>query len=365
MKYYKWVFKRDLENTKRPLNIDSETICDTWNPKNEDWDLRGGFNFSNQESILRWCSRGDTLCEVELPSDAEMINVTNMKTPGGILVANKIILRNPIPISDELTMELLKDANLPIDTFYETIAALATRGCINTALKIIEDKITLDNIDDAIEIYNSHIERWINNPTTNMEAVDKVLEVLKEIQSDTLINLYIDKKPLEIEFTKDNIINLTGQSGSGKSTFASMHYYSDDYLIIDTDEILSPNRFEKAEGINRKLGEYFRSKYKELPNLHDDFDLIYKEILDYLKTINKTIVIDCAQFHEVKDISILKGKMIILRTSINECYKRTIERFKKNKPNYTKEELNAFANRKKALFVWYKGTNEFIKRLTK
>ena len=57
--------------------------------------------------------------------------------------------------------------------------------------------------------------------------------------------------------------------------------------------------------------------------------------------------------------------MIILRTSINECYKRTIERFKKNKPNYTEEELNAFVNRKKALFVWYKGTNDFIKRLTK
>ncbi len=48
-----------------------------------------------------------------------------------------------------------------------------------------------------------------------------------------------------------------------------------------------------------------------MPNLSDDFDLIYKEILNYCKNINKTIVIDCAQFHCIKDLSLLKGKIII------------------------------------------------------
>ena len=61
---------------------------------------------------------------------------------------------------------------------------------------------------------------------------------------------------------------------------------------------------------NKKLGEYFREKYDTLPNLMNDFDLIYNEILEYCKNFDKTIVIDCAQFHCVKDISILKGKII-------------------------------------------------------
>lgn len=39
------------------------------------------------------------------------------------------------------------------------------------------------------------------------------------------------------------------------------------------------------------------SKYNKLPNLADDFNLIYNEILEYCKDIKKTIVIDCAQFH--------------------------------------------------------------------
>jgi predicted kinase len=179
------------------------------------------------------------------------------------------------------------------------------------------------------------------------------------------ITIDIDKEPYIKDLTNDKIINLTGQTGSGKSTYALEHFNSDEYLIIDTDEILSNNRFANAVGINKELGEHFRNKYSTLPNCGDDFDIIYKEILDYCKNINKTIVIDCAQFHCVKDISILKGKLIVLRTCIDTCYKRTIERYRKNNPNYTEEDLNKYAERKKAIYTWYKYTNEFINKIDK
>jgi len=109
----------------------------------------------------------------------------------------------------------------------------------------------------------------------------------------------------------------------------------------------------------------FRKKYTTLPNCGDDFDLIYKEILDYCKNLGKTIVIDCATFHCIKDITLLKGKVIVLRTSINTCYKRCIERFKHQNPNYTEEELNTYAERKKKIFIWYKYSNEFIQKIDK
>ena len=107
----------------------------------------------------------------------------------------------------------------------------------------------------------------------------------------------------------------------------------------------------------------FRNKYEKLPNLADDFDLIYKEILEYCKDINKTIVIDCAQFHCIKDISILKGKIIIIRTDIDTCYKRCIERFKLNNPTATEDEIEKFSEKKKPLYKWYKYTNDFIKKI--
>ena len=52
----KWIFNN------RQLKMNEEIVCDTWNLDNLDWDKRGGFNFSNEENILRWITRGDTLC---------------------------------------------------------------------------------------------------------------------------------------------------------------------------------------------------------------------------------------------------------------------------------------------------------------
>lgn len=180
---------------------------------------------------------------------------------------------------------------------------------------------------------------------------------------DILIDLNISKEPYIKQLTNDNVINLTGQSGSGKSTYAKENFNNDNYIIIDTDEIFSEISHKNATGINKELGDMFRSKYNELPNLGNDFDLIYQDILNYCKDKNKIIVIDCAQFHCIKDLSLLKGKMIIIRTAINTCYKRCIERFKTINPNATEEELSRYAEKKKKIFKWYEYSNEFIKKI--
>ena len=178
------------------------------------------------------------------------------------------------------------------------------------------------------------------------------------------ITLDIDKDPYIKVLTTDKVINLTGQRGSSKSTYAKNNFIGEEYLVIDTDEILSINRFKNSSGINRELGIHFREKYDELPNLSNDFDLIYSEILEYCKDIDKTIVIDCAQFHCIKDISLLKGKVIIIRTCINTCYNRCIERFMKNN-DYTLEELKKYKEKKKNIYSWYLQTNKFIEEIDK
>ena len=64
-------------------------------------------------------------------------------------------------------------------------------------------------------------------------------EILKEIQSHTDISLYVTKEPYIKELSKDNIINLTGQSGSGKSTYAKENFNSEEYIIIECYRNLS------------------------------------------------------------------------------------------------------------------------------
>lgn len=182
-------------------------------------------------------------------------------------------------------------------------------------------------------------------------------------KNDIFIDLKISKPPYVKMLTNDNIINLAGQSGSGKTTYAKEHFSGGDYLIIDPDDIFSENRYEKATGINKELGRMFRKRYNGTMDVGNNFDIIYKDILDYCKDINKTIVIDSALFHCIKDTSLLKGKIIILRTDITTCYQRCIARYKKANPSATEEEISRFAERKKKIFVWYKFTNEFIKKI--
>ena len=143
------------------------------------------------------------------------------------------------------------------------------------------------------------------------------------------------------------------------------NFKTDDYLIIDTDDIFSDARFDKAKGINKELGVMFRKKYKKLPDLGNDFDLIYEDILNYCKGTNKTIVIDCAQFHCIKDIGKLKGTIIIIRTCIDTCYNRTISRWLKQHKEYKKEDLEKYKQRKKSIYNWYKYTNTFIEKVDK
>lgn len=243
--------------------------------------------------------------------------------------------------------------------------------------KII-DKVIYDSVDELIK--NNDVSKMMPN-----HSEKELIELLNQIYGENLINgklvaftfeyitsdldIEIDKykEPYIKQLTNDNIINLTGQSGSGKSYYAKEKFYSEEYEIVDTDDVFNEKRFNESTGLNRKLGEYFRNKYKELPNLADNFDLIYNEIIEYCKDIDKTIVIDCAQFHCCKDINILKGKIIIIRTDIDTCYKRAISRWiethKQNNWDYTEEELNAYKERKKAIYKCYKGTNEFIRKI--
>lgn len=64
-----------------------------------------------------------------------------------------------------------------------------------------------------------------------------------------------------------------------------------------------------------------------------------------------------------KEIKLLKGKIIIIRTSIEECYKRVANRWKEISKNYNEEELTRYQNRKLGMYEWYKSLNDFITKI--
>ncbi len=172
----------------------------------------------------------------------------------------------------------------------------------------------------------------------------------------------IDKDPYIKHLSDDNVLNITGESGSGKSTLAQKYKDNPDCIVIDTDQVFG--NMEKDKN-NQELYDYLIKKHHELPNICYNFDELYEEIINYYKDKNKMLIIDSAQFRNMKNTKLLKGDIIIIRTCINTCYQRCIKRYKENKNDATFEEIAAYSTKKQKIYDWYHALNSFIDKVDK
>ena len=187
-------------------------------------------------------------------------------------------------------------------------------------------------------------------------------DFLKELfrKESLYISLDIDKDPYIKHITDDPILNITGESGSGKTEACKKYKQDENCIVIDTDQVFKEKEKDKQ---NQEVYDYLKKKYQVIPNLIEQFDQIYLDILEYAKTKNKFIIIDSAQFRNIKDVNILKGDIIVLRTSINTCFDRCIKRYQEKNKNASFEEISAYTARKKEMYKWYQKINELLDRL--
>lgn len=343
--------------------LNEVNVAKKWNPKANNPEDMGGFNFSVEDKILRWLVRGDTLYDVTIPEDADIIDVESKSAPGGVFRSNKIILSNPRKVTDDIAMDLYLKSDLPEKSYYKALIGCAVRGYKNTCFKIIKDKVNENNIDIVLSEANDFIKPYKKDDNSNdkNEVLDEVLECLNEVKSDLLISMFVDKETYFKKISDDKVINITGESGSGKSSYTNKYLNDDNYIVIDTDLVFN-NYLVNNKYLN-EVRSLFKDKEKDI--LINDFDYFYKTIIDYFKDSNKTLVIDSAQYRNIKDYLVLKGTMIILRTSANTCYERCINRWKNNHKNYSNEELTKFMKKKKGIYSWYKYLNNFIEKVDK
>lgn len=144
-------------NKELEYKLNEVNISNNWNPNSDNPKEMGGFNFSVEDKILRWLVRGDTLYDVEIPKDAEVIDCPSESAPHGVFRTNKIILSNPRLVTDEIAMQLYKKSTLPEKSYFKAMAGLCVRGHINTAKKIFEEKINSTNIDIAISEFEDFV----------------------------------------------------------------------------------------------------------------------------------------------------------------------------------------------------------------
>lgn len=252
---------------------------------------------------------------------------------------------------------------------YNAAEAVLKYMFLEVGIKKIETSAAIENTKSWHLMEKLGFKRCKDYKYTKYTFIDNEVKCYKyEIDKNTFlkelfrkeslrIEIDIDKDPYIKHISDDHILNITGESGSGKS-FATTPYKNDPMcIVIDTDLI-----FNKKDN---ELYKLFINKYNRIPSLYEEFDIIYKDIIDYYKDSDKTIIIDSAQFRNLKDLSLLKGDIIVIRTCINTCYDRCVNRYKEKNTNATFDDIINYSVRKKDIYKWYEYLNKFLYKLDK
>lgn len=184
VKYYRFIqTERGYEDGRR-FPINEIVKCDKKvNLNAEDMAQMGGFFISDKDFIVRWLIRGDTLCEVIIPENEKIYKTS---TQYGVYLADTIILTNPKKVDDEYAMKLYLQSKLLEKEYFKTMTACAICGYMKTAFKICHDKVTIENVDQAIEEFEGFCKRrnkenFIDSEMAR-ENINKLYEKLKNIK---------------------------------------------------------------------------------------------------------------------------------------------------------------------------------------
>lgn len=162
---------KDVEYKLNEVNV-----AKTWNPTAQSGKEFGGFNFSTEDKILRWLHRGDTIYDVTIPEDAEVIDVVESATPHGVFRSNKIIISNPRKVTDETALEFYKISTIPEEAYPNALGAVSVMNYYKTANKMLTEKVNDKNKDMYLKEWNDFIGKH-NRKDCNetVRYIDKML----------------------------------------------------------------------------------------------------------------------------------------------------------------------------------------------
>lgn len=192
---------------------------------------------------------------------------------------------------------------------------------------------------------------------------DNLYLFFKEIE-DNLIDLFVNKEPLIFNISNDNIINIAGETGSGKSTYVKENFNNDNYEIVETDQLFNEKKNDnpfllkiRKEIFKKYSDEHYPGGY----NLKINFNHFNECLKIILKNKNeKALVIDSGQYRHLKNYDLLKGKLIIIRTSVTESINRACIRFLKTHNNPTEKDIELHKIKKYTAYELYKKFNTLI-----
>lgn len=186
------------------------------------------------------------------------------------------------------------------------------------------------------------------------------------------IYLFKDQEDYIKDLTDDNIINVIGTKGSGKTTSSLKYIDDDDYIVINCDRLFELPSTEKEDKELANIRKMLNDKYGKL-NMNDDFTNCYNDIVEYILNKNKKGLIEGNVIQNI-DPKQLKGKIIIKRTASYKSFKRAVKRDyqneyfmnlekEKHKYLYKLTRLYKIRKRRKSVFKQAKDIEQIMNKL--
>ena len=141
-------------------------------------------------------------------------------------------------------------------------------------------------------------------------------------------NLYMirDRKDYIKKLTDDDVINVIGTKGSGKTTSTIKYIYDDDYIVINCDRLYDmPTDKIVEDKFLIEIKDMLKKKYGKICE-GETFINCYNDILDFIKKKDKKALIEGNVIYDIKPITLLKGTVIVKRTGIIKCFIRAVKR---------------------------------------
>ena len=146
------------------------------------------------------------------------------------------------------------------------------------------------------------------------------------MSKESKLYLFRDRKDYIKKMTNDDVINVIGTKGSGKTTSTLKYINDDNYIVINCDRLYEmPTDKVVEDKYLTEIKVFLKNKYGKICE-GEEFVNCYNDILDFIKSKKKKALIEGNVTYDIKPITLLKGTVIVKRTGIIKCFVRAVKR---------------------------------------
>lgn len=145
------------------------------------------------------------------------------------------------------------------------------------------------------------------------------------MKREAKIYLFKDREDFIIDLTSDDIVNVIGTKGSGKTTSSLKYINDDNYIVINCDRLLELPSDEIEDKELKNIRKILKEKYSEIEE-NKSFINCYNDIIEYIQNRRKKGLVEGNIIQNIEPITQLKGKVIVKRTGVIKCFFRAVKR---------------------------------------